>query len=136
MVWLGVAKLDLVDLVDKDDGGCANTEEGCVYVPGRVLVITSVSTVLVKSTMPSRLGASLAPSTRYFCFPFEFNSGVDGRSFSLPLYSFEIGCDWCSGVSRSFCLYPLDIVDRGVLDMVCSWGNLPRSLSRLVGCLY
>ena len=47
------------------DEGRADTEGMGMYVPGRVLVITSVSTVLFKSTTPSRLGASFAPSIVY-----------------------------------------------------------------------
>jgi hypothetical protein len=38
---------------------------GDLYVPGAVLVVTSVSTVFFKSTMPSKFGGCSAPSVKY-----------------------------------------------------------------------
>jgi hypothetical protein len=52
----------VLEVVDK--GREKDTEEIIgEYVPGKVLVVTSVSTVLFKSTTPSRLDGSLATST-------------------------------------------------------------------------
>ena len=44
---------------------------GSRYLLGKFLVITSVSTVLDKSTTPSRLGDCLVPLTVIPDFPFE-----------------------------------------------------------------
>lgn len=43
--------------------GAVSEIEGRAYIPGSVLVATSVSTVFVRSTIPSRFIGSFAPST-------------------------------------------------------------------------
>ena len=76
---------ELVEMVDK---GRETDIEGIGggYVPGKVLVVTSVSTVFVKSTTPSRLGGSLSPfttsSARSIGPPLDCGRDVD--SIGLP----------------------------------------------------
>ena len=53
-----------------------------VYVPGSVFVVTSVSTVLLRSTTPLRLGGSFAPSTIIGCLVCTLLEGWD-RAKSL-----------------------------------------------------
>jgi hypothetical protein len=70
MVDKGREVLDWVRSAEK--GGM-----GGVYVPGSVLVVTSVSTVLLRSTIPLRLGGSFAPSMPSGCLVCTLLQGWD-----------------------------------------------------------
>jgi hypothetical protein len=78
-----IDRYDVCDTVDMGRGvlGWGRSTEkwgmGGVYIPGSVLVVTSVSAVLLRSTTPLRLGGSFALSTTIGCLVCTLLEGWD-----------------------------------------------------------
>ena len=89
---------------------------GGVDVPGSVLVLTSVSTVLLKSTTPSRLIGSLDPVIAIAGFWFDELPGVvRGTLFSRGGFIVE-KAEW--GIDAFLALVPVTELVRAVVKLV------------------